>query len=232
MPEISNLETLSPEEKRNLIAKLQSEMGGSNASKPNRRTKSVTVLYLTEPEITGLFRAIEEEGRRPGSRADTNRERALFELALGRGLRASEVGLLELKHLRLKDSRLYVTRLKGGRTGEFLITDREVRALKPYVKDRGWLPGPLFLSRNRRAISRRRLDELMKFYGKGAGLPPQNRHFHCMRHTCATRLLDQGVKVEEVQDILGHEDIRNTMIYAKITNAHRIEVGARLRASW
>jgi type 1 fimbriae regulatory protein FimB len=113
-----------------------------------------------------------------------------------------------------------------------LITERESRALRPYLKDRGWLAGPLFTSRNKRAISRRRLDELMKFYGAKAGLPPEKRHFHCMRHTCATRLLDQGVKVEEVQDILGHEDIRNTMIYAKITNAHRIEVGARIRGSW
>ncbi len=139
--------------------------------------------------------------------------------------------MLELKHLRLKESRVYVTRLKGGRTGEYLITDREVRALKPYLRERGWLQGPLFPSRNKRPISRRRLDELMKFYGR-AGLPLEKRHFHCMRHTCATRLLDQGVRVEEVQDILGHEDIRNTMIYARITNAHRMEVGARIRESW
>jgi len=72
----------------------------------------------------------------------------------------------------------------------------------------------------------------MKFYGERAGLSPEKQHFHCMRHTCATRLLDQGVRVEEVQDILGHEDIRNTMIYAKITNVHRIEVGERIRGSW
>ena len=134
--------------------------------------------------------------------------------------------------MRLKENRLYVTRLKGGRTGEYLITEREVRALKSYLRQRGWLPGPLFPSRNRRPISRRRLDELMKFYGERAGLSPEKQHFHCMRHTCATRLLDQGVRVEEVQDILGHEDIRNTMIYAKITNVHRIEVGERIRGSW
>jgi site-specific recombinase XerC len=96
--------------------------------------------------------------------------RVELQLKLGRGLRASEVGLLEMKHLRMKEDRLYVTRLKGGRTGKFLITERESRALKPYLKDRGWLPGPPFTSRNKRAISRRRLDELMKFYGQRAGL--------------------------------------------------------------
>jgi type 1 fimbriae regulatory protein FimB len=234
MPEISNLETLSVEEKLSLIAKLRSEVGGSDGSNPMRkgRTKQASVLYLTEEELAGLFRAIDAEARRPGSRAAGSRDRALFEVALGRGLRASEVGLLEMKHLRMKEDRLYVTRLKGGRTGEFLITERESRALKPYLKDRGWLPGPLFTSRKKRAISRRRLDELMKFYGQQAGLPQEKRHFHCMRHTCATRLLDHGVSIEEVQDILGHEDIRNTMIYAKITNVRRMKLGARLRESW
>lgn len=232
MPEINDLDKLSDDQKRALIAKLQSEVGGWSDTRTRQRRKSSPLLYLNENEITSLLRAIDAEGKREGSRTNPVRDRAVFEVALGRGLRASEVGLLEFKDLRIKENRLYVKRLKGGRTGEYLITDREVRALRPYLKERGWLPGPLFLSRNRKALSRRRLDELMKFYGERAGLPPEKRHFHCMRHTCATRLLDQGVKVEEVQDILGHEDIRNTMIYAKITNAHRMEVGARLRESW
>ncbi|HLG99488.1 MAG TPA: tyrosine-type recombinase/integrase [Bryobacteraceae bacterium] len=212
------------------MAKLQAELSGSNA-KGRRRNKHETIVYLTEPEIESFFRAIETEGR-TGSRADTIRDRALFETALGRGLRASEVGKLELKHLRLKENRLFVTRLKGGRTGEYLISEREARALRLYLRVRGWMNGPLFPSRNKRAISRRRLDELQKFYGAKSGLPREKQHFHCWRHTCATRLLEHGIAIEEIQDILGHEDIRSTMIYAKITSAKRMEVGERLRTAW
>jgi type 1 fimbriae regulatory protein FimB len=229
MTEINSLQNLSREDTLTLIAQLQAQVGGS---KPRRGKKAPQILYLSEDELKALFRAIDTEGRRENTRTDPVRDRALFEVALGRGLRASEVGILALQDLRMKDNRLKVTRLKGGRSGEFLITERETRALKPYLKDRGWLQGPLFTSRNRRAISRRRLDELMKFYGSKAGLPKEKQHFHCMRHTCATRLLDHGAKIEEVQDILGHEDIRNTMIYAKITNAKRTETGERLRDSW
>lgn len=228
---MNDLDTLTRDEKLNLVAKLQKELGGSNGKR--RRTKNPrTVSYLNEDEIAAFFRAIESAGKADASRTDAVRDRALFEVALGRGLRASEVGLLELKHLRMKDNRLYVTRLKCGRTGEFLITERESRALKPYLKDRGWLQGPLFCSRNKRAISRRRLDELQKLYGAKAGLPQEKRHFHCWRHTCATRLLERGIPVEEVQDILGHEDIRSTMIYARITNAKRMQVGERVRKDW
>ena len=229
MAETMDLATLSAEDKRALIAQLQSEVGGSDGQRKSRRRKPATIVYLTEPEIQRFFHVIEAEGRRAGTRSDASRDRALFEVALGRGLRASEVGKIEMRHLRLKDNRLYVTRLKGGRTGEYLITDREARALKPYLKSRGWMEGPLFPSRNKKAISRRRLDELQKFYGAKADLPQQKRHFHCWRHTCATRLLDQGVPIEQVQDILGHEDIRNTMVYAKITNAKRMEIGLQLK---
>src|SRR5579863_7795879 len=149
MPEIKDLDKLSDAEKLALIAKLQSEVSGSNSVRTLQHKKSRPLLYLTENEISSLFRAIDSEGKRANSRADPVRDRALFEVALGRGLRASEVGLLDLEHLRLKENRLYVRRLKGGRTGEYLITDREVRALKLYLKKRGWLPGPLFPSRNR-----------------------------------------------------------------------------------
>jgi integrase len=142
MPEFNELDKLTDAEKRALIAKWQSEVGGSNGARARQRRKSRPLLYLTDDEINNLFRAIESEGKRSNSRTDPMRDRALFEVALGRGLRASEVGLIELDHLRLKENRLYVTRLKGGRTGEYLITDREVRALKPYLKKRGWLPGP------------------------------------------------------------------------------------------
>lgn len=229
MSEINQLENLSHEDAVKLIAQLQSQLSGS---KRRKGKKAPRVLYLTEDEIKTFFRVIELEGKRDGTRTDPVRDRALFEVALGRGLRASEVGILTLQDLRLKDNRLKVTRLKGGRTGEFLITERETRALKAYIRDRGWLAGPLFTSRNRRAISRRRLDELMKFYGSKAGLPKEKQHFHCMRHTCGTRLLEHGATIEEVQDILGHEDIRNTMIYAKITNARRQQTGERLRTGW
>lgn len=223
---MNELASLSVAEKRSLIAKLTAEVSGSRS----RRKRSETPVYLTDDEISAFFRAIDKEAKRNGSRSDAIRDRALFEIALGRGLRASEVGKLEMAHLRMKDNRLFVTRLKGGRTGEFLITERESRALKPYLRDRGGLPGPLFPSRNKRPISRRRLDELHKQYG--SALPSQKRHFHCWRHTCAVRLLENGAGIEEVQDILGHRDIRNTTIYAKITNKKRMETGERLRKIW
>ena len=72
----------------------------------------------------------------------------------------------------------------------------------------------------------------MKHYGAIAGLPLAKMHFHCLRHSCATALLSRDVAIEEVQDHLGHTDIRNTMIYAKVTNQKRNRKDERLASEW
>lgn len=201
-------------------------------ARPRRRKQKKAISYLTEEELAALFRAIAAEGKASKVRANTVRDTALFSVAYRRGLRASEVGLLQFAHLRLGAKRLYVTRLKGGTSGEFMLTEAEIRDLKGYLKVRGNKSGALFLSRNSKPISRRRLDELMKFYGERSGLALEKRHFHCLRHSCATALLDRDVSIEEVQDHLGHTDIRNTMIYAKVTNKKRQRKDERLAREW
>jgi len=119
-----------------------------------------------------------------------------------------------------------VTRLKGGHSGENVLSDRQVKALRAYLRKRGRDGGSLFRSRQG-TITRRRLDQLMKRYGADAGVPPEKRHFHCLRHSCATSLLSKHRQtIDKVKDILGHEDIRNTMIYAQLTNAERTRIGA------
>ena len=92
--------------------------------------------YLEEQEISALFAAI----RNP-------LHKAIFEVALHRGLRASEVGLLRRSDLRMQARRLHVRRLKRGHSGDFLLTDREVAALKVWLVVRGDEAGPLFPGR-------------------------------------------------------------------------------------
>ena len=125
-----------------------------------------------------------------------------------------------------------MTRLKGGHAGEYVLSDREAKALPGYLRKRGRDGGSLFRSRQG-TITRRRLDQLMKKYGAAAGVPPDKRHFHCLRHSCATSLLSKHRQtIDKVKDILGHEDIPNTMIYAQVTNAERTRVGEELQKAW
>jgi type 1 fimbriae regulatory protein FimB len=177
--------------------------------------------FLTEDELERLFAVV-----------TSPRDLAILRVAYHRGLRASEIGALGIEDYRRDAKRLYVRRKKGSHSGEYPLTRNEVRALDAWVRVRGTEAGPLFPSQRGTGIDRRMLDVLMKRYGALAGLPADKRHMHVLKHSCGTHLLSgRGLDVAEVQDHLGHADIRNTMVYARITNRRRDEVGERLR-SW
>src|SRR5262249_57582201 len=123
----------------------------------------------------------------------------------------------------LQTGRIRIYRLKGGFGGVYLMTEEEARAVRAWIRKAGLSSGYLFPGRSGAAISRRTLDYLMKLYGKRAELPENKRHFHCLRHSIATHMLEAGQSIEVVQDWLGHRNIVNTQIYAKFTNARRDE---------
>ena len=178
--------------------------------------------YLTEAEIEALFSVIKNP-----------RDRAIFRVAYHRGLRASEVGMLQLADYRapltVKGSyaRLFVHRLKRSISQEYLLTLAEQTALRAWLRIRGSEPGPLFTSRNHAGIGRRRLDELMKKYAKLAGLPVELSHMHSLKHASGTHTLAILGNLEAVRDHLGHASLASTEIYAKFTRHE--ETGRALR---
>jgi integrase len=179
--------------------------------------------FLTEAEWERLYRAI-----------DKPRDRAIFSIAYHAGLRASEVGLLQMRDYQRKATvngmdRIYVHRLKGSHSGDHHLAREEAKALRAWLKIRGDHQGPIFCSNRSRPISRKQLHVLMRQYGAIAELPAHLRHFHVLKHTCATHLLSRGMHVDQVQDWIGHANIQNTMIYARVTNVRREEMAQRLQ---
>ena len=192
---------------------------GTTPKRPVRWT-AATINFLMQDEMRRLLDAI-----------DSKRDYAMFLLAYRHGLRASEVGMLHTDDLDLKQYRLRIQRLKRSLAGVHTLRPDEVKALKAYLKER-WSNAPaLFLSRNHTPISRRRLDELMKRYGERAGIPESKRHFHALKHSIATHLLDAGADLRFVQDWIGHASIGNTVIYAQLTSRRRDEEARRVFTS-
>lgn len=183
-----------------------------------RKRRTNTTKYLSEKEIELLFTVI-----------TSRRDKALFQVAYHRGLRASEVGMLQISDYRKDVGRLYIRRLKGSDAGEFRLTRSEETSLRAWIRLRGPAPGPLFPSRQGRGVSRFLLDKLMKRYCRAAGIPRDRAHFHCLKHSCGTHLLTLGEDLIVVKDHLGHRDIRSTMIYAQFTDRAREQAAERLR---
>src|SRR5258705_77510 len=68
-------------------------------------------------------------------------------------------------------------------------------------------------------------------YRHGVGIPESKRHFHTLKHSIATHLLDAGADLRFVQDWIGHASIRNTVIYAQLTSRRRDEEAQKVFAS-
>lgn len=178
--------------------------------KLTRARRTETIKFLTLDETRRLFAAITDK-----------RDKSIFLLAYRHGLRASEIGLLRVSDLDLKRLRVMLHRLKGSLSGEHPLQADEARALKAWLKSSNTDSPILFPSRRGLPISRQMLDVLMKDYAEEAAIPKDKRHFHVLKHSIATHLLDAGAELRFVQDWLGHSNIQNTVIYTALVSTSR-----------
>jgi integrase/recombinase XerD len=186
--------------------------------KPRRHDRLIQVL--TQEEVRRLFEVITNK-----------RDRVLFRMAYRHGLRASEVGLLRRNDADLRTGRLTVHRLKGSLSGVYPMQPDTYKLLKAYLRSRTDVSPYLFVSNRQVPISRYALWHLMQNYGEAAGLPPEKRTFHILKHSIATHLLDAGAGLAFVRDWLGHANIQNTLVYARVTTVKRDAEARRLFAS-
>ncbi|MFH1679082.1 MAG: tyrosine-type recombinase/integrase [Candidatus Eisenbacteria bacterium] len=176
--------------------------------------------YLTQTEIEAFFRTI-----------TSVRDLALFGLLYLYGLRVSEVSLLLRRDVDLARSRFVVKRLKGGVWAERPLFSSARTLLAAHLASLGPAPGsaPLFPG-NGGPLRKRQIQALFTRYRDRAGLPGHIT-CHSLRHSIATHLLDAGASLEFVQDHLGHQSIRSTSIYARITDRHRRALYRKLESS-
>lgn len=174
---------------------------------------SSPLAYLSKAEVERLFDVI------PAERA---RDRLLFDVIYRYGLRRLEASLIRREHL--SEGRIWISRVKGGISGEYPIHPTTRRLLWSYLAETSADGHPyLFISRQSdlRPVSSSTTYQLFRAYAEAAGLPADRRHPHVLRHSIAVHLMNAGWDAADVQDWLGHRDIASTMIYAAVTNKRR-----------
>lgn len=181
---------------------MRREITGSSGVPSRLQDRLTKIRRLNDVETRHLFAVITGK-----------RDRAMFLIAYRHGLRASEVGLLRIGDLNLAGLRIVIRRMDGSRSREHPLQLDERRALKSYLDARDRNSLVVFLSARGKAISRRGLDWLMKMYGKRAKLSLDKRHFHVLKHSIATHLLEAGADLLFVHDWLGHSNLQSTAVY-------------------
>ncbi|MHB1041656.1 MAG: tyrosine-type recombinase/integrase [Eubacteriales bacterium] len=152
-------------------------------------------------------------------RSSEPRERLLFTMLLETGMRVSEALGIHIENIDfIPGQEAVIIRGKGDRFRLVpLLPEMECLALlNEYIEDRNLFEGPLFRPHNgKKALSMSYRTALWHWEQicKQAGLKYE---IHQLRHCCATSLLNDGVDIEIIRQLLGHRDIQTTSRYTKL----------------
>jgi site-specific recombinase XerD len=195
---------------------------------PKRRKmpdiKVVPIRYLGKEEVSRFFEAIP---------VACIRDRILFDLIYRHGLRRIEATWLKKEWI--TNGRIWIKRAKKGISQEYNLHPDSIALLSLYMKQRSKDTNPfLFTSResgSKKSISVSLIYQLFRDYAEKANIPSEKRFVHILRHSVAVHLLNAGWDIIDVQDWLGHKDIKSTTIYGKISNKRREKQFHRLLES-
>jgi site-specific recombinase XerD len=188
---------------------------------PKRARKLPRVL--TAEEITVLLDRI------PAATPLDLRDRAMFELAYGCGLRAEELVDLDLQSIDF-DAETVRVEGKGGKTRFVPAGEPALRSVTRYLeRGRPALASAdedpaLLLSKSGRRLSTSDVRRRLKVWARHA-TQQGAVHPHALRHSFATHLLEGGADLRAIQELLGHSSISTTQVYTRVESA-------RLRAAY
>ena len=167
--------------------------------------------YLTLGESIHLLESVDGQNK--------ERDYCILTLFLNCGLRISELCGLDLPDIQGEAMRVLG---KGNKVRIVYLNDACKEALASYLAVRRPIAGrdrnALFLSSRNERISKSTVHALVKKHISAAGLDAAQYSSHKLRHTAATLMLQNGVDVRAVQEVLGHDHLNTTEIYTHIDN--------------
>jgi len=153
---------------------------------------------------------------------DDIRDRAFFLLLLRTGIRIGEALGLRLNDLDVKGKKVHLFEGEKNSMGRVVyLSDDALFALKLWLSRRDKTKEFVFYGRSHGHLCYSTGRSLFMKYLKKAGLDQKGHTVHCLRHTFASELLNAGMRLECLQQLLGHHDIEVTRRYARLTDTTR-----------
>jgi site-specific recombinase XerD len=153
---------------------------------------------------------------------DDIRDRALFLLLLRTGIRIGEALGLKLNDLDIKGRKVHLYEGEKNSMGRVVyLSDDALFAIKLWLRQRDKSKEFIFYGQSNGHLCYSTGRGLFVKYLQKAGLDQKGYTVHCLRHTFASELLNAGMRLECLQQLLGHQDIEVTRRYARLTDTTR-----------
>lgn len=186
---------------------------------PMKRIHRIKAPLVIKPELSEEQIEVIREAA-----FENKRNLAIIDLLLSSGIRVSELVRLNRSSINL-NSRTCIVFGKGAKQRETYFDVRTKIELDNYLRTRKDKNKALFVScrRNNRTGTYSRLtvnsiEKIIRDTGTKADI--ENVHPHRFRRTLATRAIDKGMPIEQVQLLLGHAKIDTTLRYANVQQAN------------
>ena len=180
----------------------------------NPKLRKSLPRYLSLSESLQLLEAV--------SGPNEIRDYCILTLFLNCGLRVGELVGLNVQDIREDTVRVLG---KGNKERQLYLNEACLSAIDSYLavrtepKEEPRHKDALFVSRNKTRLTTRAVENIVQKAVRQAGLDPKYSP-HKLRHTAATLMLNHGVDIRTLQDVLGHENLGTTQIYTHISDAN------------
>jgi len=169
-----------------------------------KREKRIPAV-LTKEEVKRLFNALPNK-----------KSKLMISMIYACGFRISELLSLKINDLNFEEMTGYVRQAKGKKDRVFNIPQFLLKALKKQVEKQQENKQEYLFTGPKSKLTDRNLQKIVRIATKKAKIEKQV-HPHTLRHSFATHLLENGVDIRKIQELLGHADLSTTQIYTHIS---------------
>jgi len=169
------------------------------------------------------------DGQMPEVASFPERDRIMFELLYGCGIRNSELIGINLDDIRLSSEAILI-RGKGKKERYVPFGDSVKAALAAYLPlrqqtlaERKKITTALLINQRGGRLTTRSVGRIIKKVAVAKGLSP-DVHPHTLRHAFGTHMLEEGADLRSIQEMLGHERLSTTQRYTQLSMKHVLEV--------
>lgn len=174
----------------------------SSIRRPKKETK--IPMTLSKQQIKQLLSQIKHE-----------KSHLIVSLIYAAGLRVSELTSLKIQDINLPEKIGFVRQSKNNKDRIFNIPNFLFDQIEEQIQKQKSLNQEFLFSGRNGKISTRNIQKIISTASKSAGL--QNIHPHTLRHSFATHLLEDGVDIRKIQELLGHSNLATTQIYTHVS---------------